>query len=1057
MQFFKYLFLLLLISPLVLNAQEGKDLSSGYHAYQKGVELFDKEKYAAAQQQFDKALEKMDNGERELMANARYYIAICAIELYNKDAEYLLNRFISTHPENPKVNSAYFHLGKFHYRQKNYQRVIQWFSNINRDKLTEKQLGEYYFKLGYSYYQLDKSTKASQAFYEIQEGNSTFSSPALYYYSHIAYQNGNYQTALEGFRQLTGNSTFAPIMPYYITQIYYFQERYEEVINYAPQFVQSATAKRLPEIARIIGDSYYQLRRYDSALTYLEMYRMKGEKMERQDHYRLGYVAYQLDSLDKAIKNFEQVTDQEDKIAQNAYYHLADCYLKQENKNNARLAFEFASKLDFDPKIKENALFNYGKLTYELRTTPFNEAIKAFKKYIDNYPDSDNTNEAYSYLVKAYLNTNNYKEALKSLEELEELELPLQKAYQKVAYYRGLELYNNRHYEDAAETFNLSLKYKDFDKQIAALSKYWQAESYYQLKNFEKAAASYNRFLLSPGAYNTEVYSRAHYNLGYTHFLLEDYSDAIKWFRKYINVTDAERNKYLADTYNRLGDSYFIRRNYEQAIDYYDNAIELDIRSQDYSYFQKGFAFGLQNRHEKKIATLKRLIENHSESGYIDDAYFEMGKSYMNLDQQQNAREYFNKIVTDYPSSNHVKESLVQLGLIHYNLNNNPRAISYYKRVVTEYPNTEQAKNALTGLRNIYVDMNKVDEYFSYVNSLDDYGRVSMNEQDSLTYMSAEKIYMNEGCENAVEFFREYLNKFTNGNFSVNAHFYMADCFDRQGKEDQALEHYRYVINQPRNSFTEQALRAAAQIYMDMENYREAIDQLSELEKIAEVKKNLIFSRVGQMRANYFLENYQEAYEAADKVLHTENINAREEWEAHFIKAKALFFEEKYDMALKEFRTVAEAVSNNEGAEARFRVAQIYYKKGKYKVAEDEIFEFVQQNSSNEYWKARSYILLADVYKATGDLFQARHTLKSIIENYEPSGKEDDILEIAREKHNEIIEKEKSQMEEDTTGTDTTREKIKIRLQENNVPDTSAETREGRETNQESPKKSNER
>jgi len=1055
MQLLKYIILLFFIFPLTMNAQESEGISPGYRAYQQAIELYDKEKYAAAQQHFDKALKKMEDAEKEIKANSRYYMAICAIELHHNNAEYLLNRFISEYPESPKVNSAYFYMGEFQYRQKNYQDAIQWFTRLNKDKLTGEQLGAYYFKLGYSYHQTGNSTRATQAFYEVKDGNSTFASPALYYYSHIAYQNGNYQTALEGFKQLTGNNTFAPIMPYYITQIYYLQERYEAVIDYAPQFVQSATAKRLPEIARIIGDSYYQLQRYDSALTYLEMHRTKGETMEREDHYRLGYVAYQLDSLNKAIEHLEKVTDQEDKIGQNAYYHLADCYLKQDKKNNARLAFEFASKLDFDPNIRENALFNYAKLTYEMRNTPFNEAIKAFEEYIDKYPDSDNTTEAYNYLVDAYLNSNNYKAALRSLEELEELELPLRKAYQKVAYYRGLELYNNRHYEEAVEIFAKALKYKNFNQGIAALSRYWQSESNYQLQNLEKAAAGFNRFLLSSGAYNTDVYDKAHYNLGYTHFQLQDYPDAIKWFRKYLSITNAEKSQYVADTYIRLGDAYFIRRNQQQAINYYDRAIELDIRSQDYALFQKGFAQGLQNRPENKIATLKRLVERYPESGYIDDAYFEMGRSYMTLDQLQNAMDYFNQIVNDFPSSNHVRESLVQLGLIHYNLDNNSKAIDYYKRVVTEYPNTEQANSALTGLKNIYVDMNRVDEYTDYVNNLGDYGQVSMNEQDSLTYRSAEQVYMNEGCDNAIELFRKYLDRFTNGNFALNAHFYMADCLERQGSVDQALEHYQYVIDQPQNSFMEQALNAAARINMDRENYEKALDQMEDLEKVAEVQRNLIFSRVGQMRAHYALENYREAYEAADKVLHTENLNAREEREARFIKAKALFFEEKYDLALKEFRIVAEEVSSNEGAEAKYRIARIYYEKEDYETAEEEIFDFVEQSSSQEYWKARSFILLADVYKAMGDSFQARHTLKSIIENYEPSGEGDDVLEKAKEKYNTILEEEKYQMNGDTT--DTNEREIKIRLQDESAPDTSNETLNNRESNQESTTKNNER
>jgi TolA-binding protein len=568
------------------------------------------------------------------------------------------------------------------------------------------------------------------------------------------------------------------------------------------------------------------------------------------------------------------------------------------------------------------------------------------------------------------------------------------------------------------------------------LAKYWKGESHYQLKNFEQAAASFNDYLLSPGAFNTKVYDRAHYNLGYSYFKLKNYEEAIKWLRKFINITDTDKSSYLADAYNRLGDCYFIRRTYWQAIDNYDKALELDLRSQDYSLFQRGFALGLLNRPEKKIATLKRLLQNYPESGYIDDAYFEIGKSYMNLDQQQNALDYFTNIVNSFPSSKHVKKALVQLGLIHYNLDNNDKAINFYKRVITEYKGTEEAQNALTGLKNIYVDMNNVDEYFDYVNSLGDYGRVSMNEQDSLTYISAEKVYMNKGCDEAVEDFRKYLDKFGNGNFAVNAHFYLADCFNQNNREEEALEHYQYVIDKPQNSFTEQSLSSSARIHLNRENYKKALEQLEQLEKIAEVQRNLIFSRVGQMRISYILENYRKAYEEADKVLHTEKINAREEREAHFIKAKALFYEEKYDMALKEFRIVAEEVNSSEGAESKYRIAQIYYEKEEYKTAENEIFDFVQQNSSQEYWKAKSFILLADVYRAMDDQFQAKHTLKSIIENYEPSGEGDDIVETAKKKYNTLIEEEKFEMDGDTT-----EEEMKIRLQENLNKDTTRKKR----------------
>ncbi|MBS3806513.1 MAG: tetratricopeptide repeat protein [Bacteroidales bacterium] len=1023
------LLLLILMAPAALS-QEAMDFNGETQAYQKALDLYDKEKYAAAQEQFEMALEQLGESERGLKANARYYMAICAMELFHADAEYLLDRFISQYPENARVNTAYFQMGKYQYRQENYHKAVHWFDEVKRDKLSGEQQGEYFFKKGYSHYQEGELEEASQAFYEVKDRSTTFSNPALYYYSHIAYEQENHQTALEGFRQLRENSTFAPIMPYYITQIYYLQEKFQKVTEYAPQFVHSASARRLPEIARIIGDSYYQRKQYDSSLTYLKLHENKASRLARDDHYQLGYVAYKLDSLDKAITHLEQVTDKEDEMAQNAYYHLADCYLRKDQKNKAKLAFEFASKLDFDPQIQENALFNFAKITFQLRNSPFNDAIKAFKHYIDRYPDSENTTQAYNYLVKAYLNSNNYRAALQSLEELDELDVPLQKAYQKVAYYRGLELYNNRRYEEAIQAFNKSLGYSGNDQGTAARSKYWKGESYFQMQQFEKATGSYNQFLLTSGAFNSDLYERAHYNLGYAHYKLRDYQEAIKWYRKYVNFEKDPNSEYLADAFNRLGDCYFIRRSYWQAIDYYDRAIELDLRDQDYALFQRGFALGLLSRPQKKINALERLTNQYPESGYMDDAWFELGRSYMSLDQQKQAIGYFSRVVDDYPSSSYSKRALVQLGLIHYNLDNNQQAMQYYKRVVDDYPNTEEAQDALTGLKNIYVDMNRVDEYFNYVNGLGDFARVSINEQDSLTYMAAENLYMEQDCESATEFFRKYLKKFPNGSFTVNAHFYLADCLDRNDRPDQALEHYNEVIDQRQNSFMEQAWTGASRILMDREAYEKALEHLRPLEKIAEVHRNLIFARVGQMRCCHELKRPDCVLEMADKVLHTDKINAREEREAHYMKANALFNKQQFDLSLDEFKTIADEVNSKEGAEAKFRIAQIYYKKEEYKVAENEIFDFVQQNSSQEYWKARSFILLADVYKATGDIFQASHTLKSILENYQPVSEQDDVLSIAGEKYKQIRKEEEEQARPDTG-----EQQIKIRLKEN-LPDT---------------------
>src|SRR5688572_7932431 len=80
--------------------------------FKTGIELFQKEKYGAAQKSFRKYIASNSNPSSLLRIDAEYYNAICAIELFNKDGELYLKQFIKDHPESPKVKTAYFYLGK---------------------------------------------------------------------------------------------------------------------------------------------------------------------------------------------------------------------------------------------------------------------------------------------------------------------------------------------------------------------------------------------------------------------------------------------------------------------------------------------------------------------------------------------------------------------------------------------------------------------------------------------------------------------------------------------------------------------------------------------------------------------------------------------------------------------------------------------------------------------------------------------------------------------------------------------------------------------------------
>lgn len=989
-----------------LSAQRTLYYSNQDHEYYLGIELFGKEKFGAAQEQFSRVMDMYGSDHSEIAKNAEFYHALCAVKQYNDDAEYLLYRFISRYPESPRINNAYFELGKFAYEKKNFSTALKWFDFVDQYDLPEDERYEYIFKKGYSSFQRKDYEQARVAFFEIKSTDNKYALPATYYYAHIAYEQENYETALENFLKLSDDETFSPIIPYYVSQIYYLQKKWDDVIRYAPPLLETVTKTRYGEVSRIIGEAYFHTEQYEKALPYLEKYHELTGGASRQDKYQIGFSYYMTANYAKAAEFFKAVSMGRDELSQSAQYHLADCYLHLNKKNQARLSFAAAARMDHDPRIKEDALFNYAVATYELSYNPFNEAVLSFNRYISLYPSSDRTDEAYNYLVLAFMSTRNYKNALASLDRIKRRTPDIEKAYQHVAYFRGLELFNNLLYNEAINKFDASLEYGNYDLTLKSLCVYWKGESYYRLKDFDRAIENYNIFLLSDVAPGLDVYITCHYNMAYAYFEKKDYVQAMVWFRKYESMNKDKQSRLLGDCYNRIGDIHFLNSRYQDAIEYYEKATGIGLVDVDYALFQKGFSLGLLNRHDDKIAVLSEIIDKYKTSTYIPDALYETGRSYFILQQPQRSIPLYQKILSDHPNSSYASKALVQLGLIYYNLNENDESLKYYKQVIADYPGTPEANSALLGIKNVYVDMNQVDGYFEYVNSLGIQLDISASEQDSLTYIAAENVYMTGDCEKSKESFGNYIERYENGKFIVQAYFYKAECHLRDGQNEEALESYRGVTNRPRNIFTEPALAASAMLNYNLGNYPEALENYLMLEKIADARSNLSDAWIGKMRCYYLLEEYSNTIEAGRQVLMDEKISEELAREAHFKIAKSFYEEGRFALALEEFKIIATEVRSPEGAESKYRTAELLYIRKQYQEAEDEIFDFIDMNTPHQYWMAKAFILLADLYLEKEDRFQAVQTLQSIIDYYENT--DDGIIDLATRKKTEIQQMEKT-------------------------------------------------
>ncbi|MFW5644624.1 MAG: tetratricopeptide repeat protein [Bacteroidota bacterium] len=1007
--------LLLFVIPLVfsiivpeLNAQKSKIYSFEEKDFYKGLDYYEKEKYGAARNFFDRALENSSPGKSDIKAEAQFYRAMCSVELFNIDAEFLVFEFVNENPESPHVNEAWFRLADFMYKKKNYPRTIRYYENVDRFLLEPGELSQYYFQKGYSHYMRRQYDLARVNFYEIKDIDSKYTSPALYYYSHIAYDQENYQTALEGFLRLLDDKTFSEIAPYYVTQIYYLQKDFEKVLEFAPPLMEKVTARRVDEMSKIIGESYFYLGRYNEAIPHLQSYADNVRNTSVSDKYQLAYSYYMTGEYAKASELFERISLTNTEISQSALYHLGDCYLKTGNKDKARSAFASASRMEYNSRITEDALFNYAKLTYELSYSPFNEAIRTFNFYINQYPASPRVDEAYNYLVNAYLNTRNYKMAMESIEKIKTKEPEIERAYQRVAFFRGLELFTNQRFSDALLVFDKALKFSKYDPVIHARTLYWLAETYVRENDTETAEAYYESFLDLPSGFQTPEYKKVNYSMGYLEFERENYSKAERWFREFINLEPEKSSVYVADAYNRLGDCRFISSKYWQAIEYYDKVVEIGKANVDYAIFQRAFSLGLVDRPQGKIETMQELINKYPESAFIDDALFELGKTYVLLDDPQAARRNYSRLVEDYPSSMYLSKTLNQLGLISKNEGNTREALDYYKRVVNNYPGTPEASIALRSIRDIYVRQNNVDGYLAYVENIGE--GVSVSEQDSLVYTSAENLYLDGSCEIAVESLKDYLERFPGGAFVLNANYYLADCLLKLGKGDEAFNSLMFIIEMPAGMFTEPALRAASRIAFRNSEYHTAAELYHKLIELGEKKSNIAEAEIGLMRSYVHLQEYQNTINAANQVLLQDKLEPAVRKEAVYAIANAYFQQNDPAAAYDWYKKIGGEVNSEYGAEAKYRMAEIDFNRGNLDRAEEIVYEMIELNTPHQFWMGKTFLLLSEIFLEKDDVFQAAQTLESVINYYTSEG--DGIIAEAIRRKEEISGRVNEQNEE---------------------------------------------
>lgn len=973
--------------PLMVSAQVNRTGTSSGNLYNEARELFTQKHYAAAVPLLRTFLTQKPAAG--LKQEAEYMLACSAYELQDQRRIEILRNYLKNFPDSPYTNRVNSLIASAYFFEKNYNDALAMFNSVDPDLLPNEERDDMVYRMAISLMTVGNIDQAA-VWFEVLKGNSKkYAKDCNYYISYIRYTQGRYDEALSGFLPLQDDSKYKTLVPYYIAECYLQKKEYDKAEAVAQKFLSAYPRDpNAGELYRVLGEAFYNYQQYDKALASFESYKAAIDPPRRDALYMLGLSYYKTESYSKAATILGEVITADDALAQNAYLHLGLSYLQLAEKTKARTVFEQAAASDADMRVKEQAAYNYALSVHDTSFSAFGESVTAFEKFLNDFPASEYAEKISSYLVDVYLNTKNYEAALTSIERISRPTPRIMEAKQNILFQLGTQSFVNTAFDKAVNYFNESIALGEYNAQTKADAYYWRGEAYYRLNEVDNASRDFNEFLRSTTQKNTEMYALAHYNLGYVAFHKKSYTQAREWFKKYINLGKGTNSTALADAYNRVGDCYLNERDFGNAKHAYSQAEAMNTPAGDYSFYQLALVSGLQKDYAGKITLLNRLAGKYPSSPYVVNALYEKGRSYVLMENSRQAISSFRELLDKYPDSPVTRKAAAEIGLLYYQNENYDQAIAAYKHVVENYPGSEEARLALRDLKSIYIDTNRVDEFAALASSLPGNIRFDANEQDSLTYVAAEKIFMRGRIEEAKTSFDKYLHSFPDGAFSPNAYYYLTRIAKEQGQSNQVLEYSGKLLEYPNNQFSEEVLIIRSEVQFNLQQYTNALATYKQLKEKASTADRRILAETGILRSAYMSKNDAETIHAATDILSEAKLSPELTQEAIYFRARAYLNQNAGEAAMKDLQTLAKDMRNSYGAEAKYLVAQQYYEAKDYTAAEKELLDFIDKSTPHAYWLARGFILLSDTYVVMGRQLDARQYLLSLQQNYQAN---DDI------------------------------------------------------------------
>ncbi len=962
------------LSSFFALAQHTQTYQQADLAFRNGIQLFEKQLFSAAKQQFATYLQQAENTHA---LQAEYYQLLCALQLKEPEMEGKIKDFAARYAGSLQVILLYRQTANYFFEQQDYDNTIAYYTPVAANKLQTPEDFQAAFQLGYAYFEKKKYDEALEKFAAVKQNENTYTSAACYYSGAIYFLQKIDNEAISNLEKAQTSAQYQAAAEGILPLIYYRQGRYNEVIEFVKR-IENRGEQPNEKLLLVAANSCYEKQDFQQATNYFESYAQTAKNLEKSTKYRFAFSSAEVGKNNQAIDFFSQVAEGQDSLAQNAAYNLGILYLDTQNKPLAINAFDKVRKMTFDIKLEEQSAWNYAKLSFELKD--FSNTIRACEFFLQKYPNSPHEDDISHLLTESYLFAGNYTEALSYLDKVATKSKKMQAAYQRLAYNQAVELFNADNYAKAEDLLRKSLKFQS-NKDLANSAYYWLGEMYSYQEKYDSALVYYNRLNSS-----SAVYQEAFYGKGYAAYNLKDYETAKRNFEQYLAVGTQPQNK--ADAKLRLADCYFVAKDYEAALDNYAEAEQKQGADLEYLYYQKATVLANQEKPDEALRYLDKLLVQYPNSKYYELALFRKGLVHFDHNSKGAALAVFSDLITQKPQSSLVPDALLKRAICYQLQNEQEKAITDYTQLLKQHSAHATAEEAIQALQDLNEKGYHIPDYEELSNN---FSNANPNSKAAVAgeYNTAKANYDNGNYARAINALQNFTKKYPDSEFTPDAFYFLGMSYDQSQAYDNAL----FAFSKVRGSYEIRALQRAAEIEYLRNNYLNAQVKYEAMLKNPTINKRYEGNALaGLLQCNFQQKNYDKVKDLANQLY---NKNHTKAWSmADLYLAKIMIEKGETAPALLQLQKTVQTAQDQYGAEAQYLMGVLLRQQKKYEESTKALIEVRNKYVNYTAWLYEAFLLIADNYVSLNNKFQAKATLQSVID----AAADEKIKEKARQK-----------------------------------------------------------